>query len=165
MKSTTRLVFSLIATGGILASCDKPKETNGDTGTVPVAATPATPMEQAEQILGKLTSGLEKVVVALESVTDKDSAEAAAATIMSVSAEISALGPQAKDLQTKLSDAEQDAMENAAEAGMKPLMGRMTEVMQKVMVNPETADVLMPAMDAFNQAMAPPADTPASPDQ
>ena len=52
-------------------------------------------------------------------------------------------------------------METAAEAGMKPLMGRMTTVMQKVMTNPETADVLMPAMDGFNKAMAPPADSPA----
>jgi len=170
MKSTTRLALVLVAASGLLVSCDKPKEPAADTNTAAKtaakpAAAPATPLEQANEILGKLTSGIEKVVVALESVTDKASAEAAAATIKSASAEISALGPKAKELEAKLSEADKTAMETAAEAGMKPLMGRMTEVMQKVMTNPETADVLMPAMDGFNKAMAPPADGTAAPAQ
>ena len=100
-------------------------------------------------------------MVALESVTDKASATTAAETIKSASAGIGALSPLAKELETKLSETEKTAMETAAEAGMKPLMGRMTAVMQKVMTNPETGDILMPAMDGFNKAMAPPADSPA----
>jgi hypothetical protein len=162
MKATTSLTLAIVAAGSLLVSCSKSTETTGKTGTPPppAAPAPAVPIDQAKEILGKLTSGIEKVVVALEAVTDKASAETAAATIKSVSAELSTLGPRANELEAKLSEAEKTAMETAAEAGMKPLMGRMTEVMQKVMTNPETADVLMPAMDAFNKAMAPPSASP-----
>ena len=113
-------------------------------------------MDEAKAILGKLASGVEKVVVALEAATDKASAESAAATIKSTSAELSALEPKAKELEAKLSEAETTAMETAAEAALNPLMGRMTEVMQKVMANPETAEALMPAMEALTKAMAAP---------
>lgn len=160
MKTTSRYAIVLLAAGSLLASCNKSEKDTGDTGAPPAAPVPMAPIDEAKDILGKLTAGIEKVVVALESVTDKASAETAAATILGVSTEISTLGPKAKALDGKLSEADKTAMETAAEAGMKPLMGRMTEVMQKVMANPETAEVLMPAMEAFNKAMAPPSATP-----
>ena len=161
MKTSIWRTLALVAAGSLLVSCGKPAETAAKKETPPPApAAPAAPVDQAKAILGKLTAGMEKVVVALEAVTDKASAETAAATIKGVSTEIATLGPQAKELETKLTEADKTAMETAAEAGMKPIMGRMTAVMQKVMANPETAAILMPAMESFNKAMAPPSANP-----
>lgn len=161
MKASIRRTLALIVVGTLVVSCNKSEETSTMAETPPAApAAPATPVDQAKEILGKLTAGIEKVVVALEGVTDKASAEAAAATIKAVSTELGALGPQANELESKLTEADKTAMETAAEAGMMPLMGRMTAVMEKVMANPETSAIIMPAMEAFNKAMAPPSANP-----
>ena len=156
MKRTHILTVTALA-ASLLASCDKPKTTDAS-GDKPAQkeAAPATPMEKAEALMTKLSGGLETAVVALESITDKATAEAAAAKIKTVSAELSALAPQAQALKTSLSEEDAKAMETMSMEKMKPLMGRMTEAMQKVMTNPETGDILMPVMDEFRKAMAPP---------
>jgi hypothetical protein len=162
MKTSVLRTLALVVAGSLVVSCNKSKEAadKAEQPTAAPAAAAATPLDQSKEILGKLTSGIEKVVVALEGVTDKASAEKAAATIKGVAAEIGTLGPKAQELETKLSEEDKTAMETAAEAGMMPLMGRMTAVMEKVMSNPETSEVLMPAMEEFNKAMAPPSSKP-----
>ena len=156
MKRTNILTIAAIATS-LLASCDQTESTTTPADQpVQKDTTPATPKEQADALLGKLAGGLETTVVALESITDKASAEAAAAKIKKASTELSALAPQAQALKAELSEEDSQAMETAAMEKMKPLMGRMTTVMQKVMTDPEVGEILMPVMEDFRKAMAPP---------
>lgn len=152
MKPTALLTIALL-TSGLLLSCDKSKDKEADKKT---ETAPSTPKEKADELLTKLSAGFEKTVTALESVTDKASAEAAAIKIKEASAELSALSSQAKALESELSEEEKKAMETSAMKKMEPLMGRMTEVMQKVMTIPDAAEVLMPAIQDFQKAMSSP---------
>ena len=162
MTITKGLLFAGVATLAIVAvSCDKADKP----AAAPTAAEkPAalTPLDEAKTLLGTLSKSLEKVVTTLEGVTDKASAETAAATIKSVSAELKSLTPKAQAIKETLPDADKQAMETEAMPAMKPWMGRMSEVMQKVMADPEVASVLGPVMNEFSQAMAPPKSTPPS---
>lgn len=148
-------MLGAIAVYTCTVSCEKKEQDAGGAST-DVAKVEETPLEAAKGLLAKLASGLEKTVVALEGVTDKASAESAAKTIKEVSEELKALGPQGEKMKDSLSEEEQKAMEESAMATMKPLMGRMTDAMQKAMSDPEAAAVLAPVMQEFSQAMSPP---------
>lgn len=154
MKPTALLTIALLSSG-LLVSCDKSKEAEAEKKTEKVAATPK---EKADALLVKLVAGVEKTVVALESVTDKASAEAAAVKIKEAGAELSKLVPEVEVMKKELSEEDNTAMKASAEAAMTPIMGRMSEAMQKVAANPEVSEVLMPAIMEFQKAMTPPSE-------
>ena len=148
-----------VLTAAFAVSCKKAEDTSPPKVTVPPK--PATPLEEAKQVMGTLVGHMETAVKALEGVTDKASAEKAAETIRKVNASLTELSGKAHGMDAKLSEADKTTMEKEAEAKMTPIMGRMTTAMAKVMANEEMAAVLRPVMDEFSKAMAGP--QPAAP--
>lgn len=150
MKPTALLTIALLSLG-LLASCNKSKDTAADKKAEKVAETP---MQKSQALLAKLTTSMEKIVVAIESATDKASAEKAAASIKETSAELRALAPQGKSLKKELTEAEDKTMEADAQKALEPLMERMAKAMEKVMLNAEANEVLMPAIEEFQKSMS-----------
>ena len=148
-----------ILTAAFAVSCKKAEDTSPPKATVPPK--PATPLEEAKQVMGTLVGHMETTVKALEGVTDKASAEKAVETIRKVNTAIAELSGKAHGMDAKLSEADKATMEKEAEAKMTPIMGRMTAAMTKVMANQEVAEILRPVMDEFSKAMASP--QPATP--
>ncbi len=112
-----------------------------------------TPLDQSKALLGKLMVNMEKLVVALEAVTDKATAETAATKIKEIGAEMRTLAPQAKELKDKLTEEEKKTMKTASEEAMKPIQERMEKVMGKAMADSEVAAILMPAMMEFGKSL------------
>lgn len=160
MKQNKYFAAALIAGGLIITSCEKAAVKDGDKPSDPTTtkepAAPVSQLEEGKRVFSGLSSGLEKAVTALESVTDEASAKQAAETIKAVSAELNALKPKAAEVKALLTEEEAKQLETHAMESMQPLMGRMTVVMQKVMADAKTGDLLAPVMEDLRKAMAPP---------
>jgi DNA repair exonuclease SbcCD ATPase subunit len=150
MKPTFLLSLALLASG-LLVSCEKPKEAEADKPKT--EAVPETPMQKSEALMAKAKDQMEQLVSALEGVTDKASAETAAAKIKEISVELAKVGPQVEVLKKELSEEENATMKKSGEAMMESLMGRMQTAGEKIEANPELNAILEPALMEFGKAM------------
>jgi len=158
MKPTILLTVGLLG-AGLLVSCDKAKDSGAEKSKTEAAdstpAAPKTPKEKAEALLGSLLTTFEKTATALESATDKASAEAAAGKIKEAGEELKKLIPEMEVSKKELSAEENEEMKKLSEEKVMPVMQRFMAASQKLESNPEVAAVLMPALMEFQQAMTP----------